>query len=527
MTIRSLTTMTALLLALATSGPLAAKEFLSPAEAERMGLTEAWHRQVGGSAGASGIVDIQVWVNKSIQHEFIEVVLKGAEPPAVIERFPTHQLARNGRPIGKAESERLAKLSVLQLKRRGIEAEIRSIMVDQVRLHVLTNDGNVAAYDAESGQPLWSVRLGLPALGYGTMGINDRFVTFTNGTRLHQVAAMEGTVVDEADVEVTLPPGRPLKAININRLPVHGVVNAGNRAVLTLHRGGIETHVLGDPGPEPSFELFHGKPLAKPVTYPNSALLMWPTDRGLVYAMDVRYDAMALFRLPIEGNAPGGITAASDKRFFFGSTGGRVYALRATTTGEVLWNQSLGEPMVHAPFVSGNRLWIATSLGTLHCLSTKNGELVWTRPARDIEQVFAHAGNRLVGRDREHHLVVLDTDTGDAVMRSRDFFVERLVHNHDTDRVYLVGRGGMVQCLRPLASEMPVFLRDIQAEEVEEDADASAAPSPTGEPRPPVDPFDAGDSPPADPFGGGDDPFGGSDPFGGGNDPFGGDDPFN
>ncbi|TVP95266.1 MAG: hypothetical protein EA381_19225 [Planctomycetaceae bacterium] len=535
MTIRTLTILTAWAFVIAISGPLAAKEFLSPSDAERLGMTEAWHRQVGSLRGAEGIIDIQVWVNKSVQLEYIEVVLKGGgEPPAVVERFPTHRLGRNGRPIGKRESERLAKLSVLLLKRRGIDAEIRSTTIDQVRLHVLTEDGNVSAYDGETGQVLWSIRVGQPRLGYSSMGINDRFVTFTNGTRFHQIVAMESEVLDEAGVEVTLPAGRPLPSVNIDRLPVHGVVNAADRAIFTLHRGGIESHTLGGPDPDPAFEMFHGKPLSKPATFPNSGLVMWPTDQQLVYAMDVRYDPVTLFRLPIEGNAIGGITGASDKRFFFGSTGGRIYGVRATATGEVLWNQSIGDPIYRAPFLSGERMWVSTTYGSLHCLSATDGRLLWPRPTNDMDHVFAHVGNRLVGRDREHHLVVLDADSGAALMRSREFFVERLVVNQDTDRAYLVGRGGMVQCLRPSDSEMPVFLREIPAAETAEGSEsepASGDPAGTRQPvdpfdaggQPTVDPFDAGGQPPADPFGGGADPFGGDDPFGAGGDPFGND----
>lgn len=531
MIIRSLT-LAALTVGIAFSLPINAGDFLSPALAERLGMTEAWHRQVGAIGGAEGIVDIQVWVNKSVQYEYVEVVLKGTgDQPTVLERFPTNRRRLDGREIGKPEAERLAKLSVLQLKRRGIEAEIRSVSVDQVRLHVLTSAGSLSAYDGETGDQLWSLRLGLPQLGYGTMGVNDQFVTFLNGTNLHQVAAMEGTVEDAAGLPVSLPAGRALAPAHVKRIPLFGVVNAGQKAVVVLNRSGMELHHLGDPNIEPGYDMFDGRATTKPVGFPNSGKIMWPTEHGFVYAMDLRDTPVTMFRLPVDGVVEGGISAASDDRYFFGSTGGRVYAVRATPSGELLWNQSLGEPFYRAPFVSGDRVWISSSYGLLHCLSAETGEPIWERPVSDIDQVFSHVGSRLIGRSREHQLVVLDAASGETLLRSHDFFVERWVVNQDTDRVYLVGKGGMIQCLRPTESEFPVFLRQIvPASASSVAADPKAGDKKTAPVAAPAqaDPFGGGADPAADPFGGGEDPFGApappdaADPFGGADDPFGG-----
>lgn len=521
-------------LGITASVPAAARDFLSPSEAERLGMVEAWHRQVAAIGGAESVVDIQVWVNKSIQYETIEVIRKVAAPAAagnpaaaqvpqapspqaqVFERIPTNRRGLDGRAIGKAEAERLAKLSVLLLQRRGIEAEVRSVKVDQIRLHVLTADGGVAAYDGETGEQLWAVRIGDPALGYGTMGVNDRFVSFFNGTNLEQVVAMDGEVLDDLGLPVRTPAGRPMKSHHVRRIPVHGVVNVGTKALIPLNKMGIETHTLGEIIDDPDFEMFAGRALGKPVGYPNSRRIMWPTSEGFVYAMEVGDRPKSLFRLAVDGRCEGGVAAASDDRFFFGSTGGRVYAVKATNRGEVLWNQSVGEPFYRPPFVSGERVWISSSFGHLFCLNAQTGDQLWAQPVNDIDQIFAHAGNRIIGRDRESQLVVLDADTGETVMRACDFPVRRFVTNADTDRVYLIGEGGMVQCLRPIGSEFPVFHRQITAEPVAE-TKAKSAKKP-GEEQP------AENKPAADPFGGGNPP--GADPFGGAGaneaaDPFG------
>lgn len=505
-----------------------AKDLLSPFETERIGMVEMWHRQVGAIGGAEAIVDVQVWVQKSIQREYIEVFTKdAASGGSVTERISVTQKGLSGRPIGKPEAERMAKMSILKLKRRGIEADFRSIKIDEVRLYSLTADGNLSALDAETGELMWSVRLGRPERGYTTLGINDNFVTVLNGSSLYQVSAMTVETIDAAGLRTMVPAGRPSQAKQIDGVPLHGAVNSGLHTLITTTRKAMETYLLGQPTIEPGFEMFSGKATTKPATFPNSDRVMWPTDSGYVYVVETAGEPSALFRLDIDGKVEGGVAAASDNRFFFGSTGGRVYAVHATREGEVIWNQSLGEPFYRTPFVTGEKVLLTSGYGSLHCLNAKNGNPVWDRPATDVDQVFAHVGDQLVGRGRQHQLVLVDEPTGNINVRMSNVFVEKVVINQDTDRCYLVGKGGMVQCLRPRDTELPIFLRTIHPPGAElDESNESAKPKSTQPTTPAADPFGAGAGdaqPAADPFGG--DPFGGGmgapaeDPFGA--DPFG------
>ena len=501
-----------------------AKDMLSPYEAERIGMVESWHRQVGAIGGAEAIVDIQVWVQKSIQREYIEVFTKdAASGGSVTERISLTQKNLSGRPIGKPEAERMAKMSILKLKRRGIDADFRSIKIDEVRLYSLTADGNLSAIDAETGEQIWAVRLGRPERGYSTLGINDNYVTVLNGSSMYQVSAMEVETIDAAGLRTVVPAGRPSQAMQIEGVPLHGAINSGLYALITTTRKGMESYLLGQPTIEPGFEMFSGKATTKPVTFPNSNRVMWPTDSGYAYSVDTSGEPAALFRIALDGNVEGGVAAASNNRFFFGSTGGRVYAVDATEDGKVMWNQSLGEPFYRTPFVAGDKVLLTSGYGSLHCLNIDNGNPVWAAPATDVDQIFAHVGDQLVGRGREHQLVLIDEPTGNINARLNSVVVEKVVINQDTDRCYLVSKGGMVQCLRSRDTELPVFFRIINPPGTAP-AEASEAekPSTTAQPTTPAaDPFGAGTGegmPVTDPFGGdagapAADPFG-ADPFG-------------
>lgn len=504
----------------------AAKDLLSPAQAQRMGLVEAWHRQVGTVGGARAIVDMQLWVQRDTQREYVEVFqvdASGAE--RVLERIATDMKNNFGQPIGKAEAERMAKMSVLRLARRSIDAQTRAVNVNQVRLYVLSSSGLLSAYDAESGEQLWDVRLGNPALGYATLGIDDRYVTVLNGTTMYQVVASD-TVVgdDESGARRVIRGGRALPPTRVDGVPLHGAVHSGDYAVIPITRNGIETYRLDGQSIQPGFEMFSGQALTKPAVFPGSTLIMWPTDQEFVYAMETEGSPSTLFRLATHGIVQGGIAAASGGRFFFGSVGGRVYGIRATRNGEVLWNQSLGEPFYKPPFISGDQLLINSGFGNLHNLSVQTGEPLWERPARGVDEVFAHVGSHFVGRDRDHHLILIDAQSGAVTQTLRDVSVEYVVVNQETNRFYLAGNGGTLQCLRPIDSELPVFLRGTESQPVVPEEQAKPKPA---EPQAPTDPFGAGQPKPTDtdPFGAGDgDPFGGGagneDPFGA--NPFGG-----
>ncbi len=516
-----------------------AGDLLSPVAAERLGMVESWHRQMNTVGGAASIVDLQLWVQRNTEREYIEVVRadKDGKPAAsgeVLRRIAVDTKDSSGLSIGKKEAERLANLDVLKLKRRGIDATLKALLVKQVRLYLLGSDGGLSAYDAESGELLWSVRVGEPRLGYGTIGISDKFVTVVNGTTIYRVIA------DDRKLDNSIAPGgRPLPPVRLDNVPILGVTNSGDHVIVPNTRSGLECYTFEPVPGQPSFEMFSGQLLAKPVHFPTSSKVGWTTDRGYFYLMDAVGKPTTFFRLKTDGTANGGTTPASGDRFFVATSGGRIYGIHATRSGKVLWNRSVGEPFYTAPFIADNFVLVASSYGNLYCLKASNGDQAWAAPAPNIDSVFANTGKYLIGRSSSGLLAILTPENGQSVSVGGTVFVDRMVVNAETDRVYLVGDGGTVQCLRPAEREMPIFYRDSAAPDATAEDSAANKPAeakaetsnPFGAAEPAasgVDPF----APAADPFGGdaAADPFGApagngeamADPFGAaaGADPF-------
>jgi hypothetical protein len=76
---------------------------------------------------------------------------------------------------------------------RAIDADLRLESAKRAGLKVRTGNGEetVIGYDAETGEQLWAVRLGNPSQPYGTLGIDDKYITVINGTTMYQVIASD------------------------------------------------------------------------------------------------------------------------------------------------------------------------------------------------------------------------------------------------------------------------------------------------------------------------------------------------
>ncbi len=98
---------------------------LSPVDAQRLGLVESWHRQLAVARGADSLVDIRLWVQKTKDVEYLEIVRAGQDgkplPDApVLRRISLQTKDAMGKTIEAKEAARLANLDILKLKRRGI-----------------------------------------------------------------------------------------------------------------------------------------------------------------------------------------------------------------------------------------------------------------------------------------------------------------------------------------------------------------------------------------------------------------------
>ena len=137
------------------------------------------------------------------------------------------------------------------------------------------------------------------------------------------------------------------------------------------------------------------------VTRENSAeeYVAWATDRGLLNGrgygyfnigrIDRKEERSLELKYRLTTHAPAVARPAyfppdpkvtGDSGLILAAAGdGFVYAIREKD-GDTLWKFSTGEPIIEAPTVIENRLYVATQLGGLYCLDVTTGNDLWWAP---------------------------------------------------------------------------------------------------------------------------------------------------
>ncbi|KAA1257744.1 Serine/threonine-protein kinase AfsK [Rubripirellula obstinata] len=531
--------------------PAMANEHMSARVADQLGLVEAWNRSVSSPMGVQSISDMELYVHESRPNQYLEVITtdpaKSVRPGKkikpenknkidsakkkddnvrVLSRFLVEPESEIDETIvstnkttpfsggsafrGKKEAERLASNEIRRLKRRGITATTRMVSSPRVGLYSIANDGSLEARDAETGQTLWTTRVGDSRMTYYQIGVNDTHISVVNGGNMIIVRTDTGEVERE---------------LVLGRTPIFGAINAGGYAMIQGISGGVVCYSLDDLEHDPYYESVEGYAISQPTLAPRSTKVAWSTDKGFVFVMDMEGTPSTLFRLKTDGLVTGKIAAAKNERFYFGSESGQVYGIRATREGLVKWSQPFGEPFYGEPIVIEQQLFMRSSYNNLYCLSTIDGSQLWDNTVSGVTELVGAVAHELFVRASDGSLMVIHRETGERIGSYPSLQPAMTISNAFTDRLYLVSDHGGIQCLRPISSELPTLNTqpDTIPAATEEEAEAK-------EDKPKKSKggmFDDKETKPVDPFGGDStDPFGGgsSDPFGGGGgDPFGAD----
>ena len=490
------------------------QRLMSSQTVQRLGLEQAWQRQLRVADGASSIVDQKLHVHTDRPIEYVELVEKTDEGEGeVFFRINVQQQGSNGKPIGEEEAKRLARREQRFMARTKIPTEITKRSVPRIYLYTLANNGTVECRDAETGAPVWLSQHGTPSLGYGGLGVDNEYLTFTNGANIIQIDVLNG---------------EPMVTDRTKNTPLYGSMIAGDYVVYPTVRDGIAGEPLRDITEVGFSDIVQGLANHMPSKSPHSALIAWGTDAGYVYVMELSGKRNMQFRLDTDGVVSGQPVSAQGNRFFFASSVGQVYCLRATRSGDVVWNRPYGVPFFKPGYLFDDAAFFVSDYGQLFALEQNNGISRWESSVGGIDRVLGGLGQHLYVRKTDQSFAVIDSKTGELVLSDPGLRVGKMLVNTVTNRFYLVSNQGSVQCLRPAGSKLPTLV------EFKDSADESKKkPEFTKPPVNNTDPFGLSTPAPAKPMANPTDPFGApmDDPFGapaGGDDkdPFGDADPF-
>jgi len=511
----------ALLLAVITShasSQTTHRTLISQVEANRVSLQRVWFTRARVDPARGRIAHVTQHVSSTRANTFHVVTYDGGKL-----NFSEQDLDRFGNPLGKEGARRLADRNLEDLKRLNLNPKLSTQTIPEISLYIMTDLGMVHAIDAETGRTRWTTPVGNPNSHNEAPGANDDYVAVVNGSTIFVLNQSNGKIVWRRQARGA---------------PGAGPAVTDQAVFVPMLNGAVESYQLTDYRRSPRILKSHGRAIVQPIY--TGLNVAWPTDRGHLNVAEERRGRMR-FRVETNNSILAQATKLSPGRILTVSSDGYLYCIDEMS-GDILWRFSSGEPISTAPIVGGDAIYLVTDDRTLYCVSPVRGQLQWSTPG--VRGFLAASEKRLYCSSTTGRLLVISAATGSRLGSLSAEALDLRVLNHQTDRIFLGSRHGVIQCLREVQQEWPHIhsgvLEEKQAKEPRKKPAGTQPAGAAGEATPPEggdeDPFGGGDSPPAgdpdDPFGGGgdDDPFGGGgddDPFGGdggaGDDPFGGD----
>ena len=354
------------------------------------------------------------------------------------------------------------------------------LQTDRAGLHVI---------DAETGQTLWVRTVGQPAHPSLPLGVNEQMVAVVNGTKLYILKRQDGKTIWTGPVS-----GVPMAGVAMSKRHVF-VPTISGRVIGYLLEKIIEEPVLPDMAKDKAAgegsangkktgsrepeslrlkqgslpELTCGSSGAvnsQPLIMRDDDLGMyiaWTTPSGMFVA-HIGHQDENHFPLLYELAGENKIAArpcympsktgdpSGEGVIFVASVNGSIFA-HSERQGVEVWRRATGQPIVEPLVPIGGQLYATSALGGIYCLDSASGDLKWTAP--QIMKFVAASPTRLYVSDKLGRLLVLDAKTGARIDTLPFSATDIMVRNMRTDRIYLIGKTGLVQCLHETELAQP------------------------------------------------------------------------
>jgi outer membrane protein assembly factor BamB len=378
---------------------------------------------------------------------------------AVLAPFATSACARESRRLvsdAQARHLGLERAWYAQVRLDPARNEVERAVLEGDRLTVLTTAGVVQELDALTGRTMWIAPIGNPDHPSLGPAASSKYVALLNGSTLF--------VLDKVD-------GKPVVIRRVGGAPGAAPAVGANFVFVPLAMGRIEGYPLGEQTLTPWYYQSFGRAMVAPLATPES--FVWTTDSGHFYVgrageLGVR------FRLET-GSEIVAPPAYGAPNVYAATTSGEVFSMNELT-GERQWKYATGYPVMRAPAVIGDKVFVTSDEPMLHCIDAKSGTALWEAP--HVKQFAAATAKRVYGVDELGAFVVLDAANGVLLGRMPGDASTHALVNDQTDRVYLVSKSGVVQCFREVGSKSPTYHRP--------KVEPAASTAPTSEGQPPA-----------------------------------------
>lgn len=474
---------------------------ISSVDADRLDMEIAWQAQIQMPRAGRGVVSSHLWVDSSQIRKYAIVDLPDGRTIRVSADTPNSR----GLAIGIEEAKKQAGENAARMVGKNSGFEVVELSIPLVRLVFATSDGLVQTFDAESGAMFWSSPCGLASAPAHPAAVSAAGVSIIHGRNLYLLDWNSGKQLMNKE----LAAGSSVALAVCNDL-----------AYVTDFRGRLQAYGLGVKRKPWSSQII-GRAVGQPVSLADQSFCAIASKDGYVYTMIAGENPGLWTRYETSSSISGSL-AAGNGAFYAGTGDGLLTKISVQDRlGGLDWDYPAGETITAPALVAGKRVVTTTEDGAIHCIDDENGLGLWAKRGMRVEQPIAFAGNAFLCSTFSGEILSFDAETGAIKGRTSPSRLKTLVRNNVSDRLYIVGENGRLQCLRARGAVLPtMFVTVTPSEAASSEGAPAAAPPTTPEPAgnssdlfnstsesaPAANPMDS--APSADPFGAAaDDPF--------------------
>jgi outer membrane protein assembly factor BamB len=342
------------------------------------------------------------------------------------------------------------------------EERVLSINLADDLLFAQTSQANFHVFQAESGQHLWSTKLGIHSAHARPASVNSFAVFVTNLNRLFALDRRTGRTMWVHELGV-LPSSAT--ACDEDRLTVglgNGKIYGFDLKIRSEGKAKISDHPI---------ELWNWLTGGVIETRPVLAqkLVAFGSDDGKVYVA-LSEERTMLYRIATDGAIGDGMGTFGTRLLLVPSADRNLYAVDILTS-DVRWTFPSGAPIKQEPLVADNDIFVINTAGQLSSLDPNTGSPRWT-VATQGGRLLSLGAKRIYLESSHKDLFIIDRVTGHTIadpratsqragLNLRPF--DHAFTNSLNDRLYFATASGMVICLRESGQVKPRPVRDPKA----------------------------------------------------------------
>ena len=387
------------------------------------------------------------------------------------------------------------------LKAKGLEGatqlllapsgfEVKEVSIPRIKLVVVTQNGSVETLDAETGKTLWANTCGDTIAPTFPAATSKAGIVILQGDRLYILDWETGKVVT----------AKPLRYVSSNAVAV-----TDNMAFVSDFSGRVEAYPIGNSEYKQRWGyVIRGRAIGNTVKMHDRDLCGIASAEGFFYVFSAAESAPDVWMRYKSASPISKCVGTGNNAFYVGNESGRLSKIVIDERiGRTAWEYVGGQAFSTSPLIVGSHVFAATDDGALNCINDERGTEAWLSRSMAIREPLTVAGNVVYARSQADEIYGFDVASGKVVGRTSASNLGQALHNQLTDRLYLVGNLGQVQCLRPIGGEVPKLVVPVVLERKPSREEAPTT-TPTENADPNANPFEG--QPSADPFSGAD-PF--------------------